>query len=382
MSSHSRIPGVSLHRLIAQAVATHEAVAARLGINATDLRCLGLIGGEESVTPTRLAELAGLTTGAITGVLDRLERAGFVRREPDPADRRRLTVRVEPARMGELSAYFEPLVARAAELTADWSPDARRALVRYLDGFTEALATEAERLRVATRGGIIGDTFAAPIGDATHGRLVVATGAPRLSWGAAALGQQVRMVAETAATRLYLAGGADAAFGDDRLVEATFDGPPPDVRAADGTVTIRYRGRLLDTRARAARIALTPAIPWSIEVDGGITDLEGDVRPIRLAGLQIRGGANHLTLRLPEPTGTVAVSLTGGASSIELLRPRGTAALVWIRGGASRVRFDDQRLDSVSGELRLQSDGYASAAGRYEFEIEGGASDLRVLTSN
>ena len=48
------------------------------------------------MTPSRLAELSGLTSGAVTGVLDRLERAGFVRRESDPTDRRSLLVRIDP----------------------------------------------------------------------------------------------------------------------------------------------------------------------------------------------------------------------------------------------------------------------------------------------
>src|SRR5688500_5827036 len=106
MSSRNANLTDALHALIAGSVATHEAVADRLGLNPTDLRCLGLATSEPGLTPTRLAELAGLTTGAITGVLDRLERAEFVRREPDPSDRRRLRVQLVPDRLGELTAYY------------------------------------------------------------------------------------------------------------------------------------------------------------------------------------------------------------------------------------------------------------------------------------
>ena len=70
-------PSDALRRFIAQAIAAHEAVAARLGLNATDLRSLDLIGSEPEMTPSRLAELTGLTTGAVTGILDRLERSWF-----------------------------------------------------------------------------------------------------------------------------------------------------------------------------------------------------------------------------------------------------------------------------------------------------------------
>ncbi len=80
---------------VAQQGALHqEAIAATLGLNPTDLRCIGFAWSEPDLTPGRLAELTGLTTGAVTGVLDRLERAGYVQRAPDPRDRRRTLVRV------------------------------------------------------------------------------------------------------------------------------------------------------------------------------------------------------------------------------------------------------------------------------------------------
>ena len=97
MSTAERDPGEAWRPLVARALVFHEAVAERLGINATDLKCLELAVGEDDISPTRLAELTGLTSGAITGVLDRLERRGIVRREADPTDRRRIVVRVDPA---------------------------------------------------------------------------------------------------------------------------------------------------------------------------------------------------------------------------------------------------------------------------------------------
>lgn len=71
--------------------------ARRLGLNLTDLDAINMIERAGSVTAGELAAEAGLTTGAITGVIDRLERAGFARRERDAADRRRVTVAVTPA---------------------------------------------------------------------------------------------------------------------------------------------------------------------------------------------------------------------------------------------------------------------------------------------
>jgi DNA-binding MarR family transcriptional regulator len=68
--------------------------AEHLGVNRTDLHCLNIIENNGGLTAGELAAQAGLTTGAVTGVIDRLERAGYARRVPDPADRRRIKVEV------------------------------------------------------------------------------------------------------------------------------------------------------------------------------------------------------------------------------------------------------------------------------------------------
>src|SRR6516225_8343013 len=68
------------------AIMFHQAVADRLGLNPTDHKCLDLVHRAGGATAGDLAEWTGLTTGAITGLIDRLERAGFVRREDHPGD--------------------------------------------------------------------------------------------------------------------------------------------------------------------------------------------------------------------------------------------------------------------------------------------------------
>src|SRR5262245_33252986 len=70
----------------------HEAVAARLGLSAADHRALGLISRSGAVTAGELAQRTGLSPGAVTGLVDRLEQGGHVRRTRDPADRRRVLV--------------------------------------------------------------------------------------------------------------------------------------------------------------------------------------------------------------------------------------------------------------------------------------------------
>src|SRR5262249_21535723 len=80
-------------RLGAELVLLARGVADRLKINITDLQCLAVVVSGGPMPAGQIAEAAGLTTGAITGVLDRLEKAGLVQRESDPADRRRVIVR-------------------------------------------------------------------------------------------------------------------------------------------------------------------------------------------------------------------------------------------------------------------------------------------------
>ena len=90
--------------------------ADRLGVNRTDLHCLNAIENAAGLTAGELAAEVGLTSGAVTGVIDRLERAGFARRVPDPADRRRVKVEVTPEFYARAERIWGPL---AAEWEAD-----------------------------------------------------------------------------------------------------------------------------------------------------------------------------------------------------------------------------------------------------------------------
>jgi DNA-binding MarR family transcriptional regulator len=91
-------------RLGAEAALHEHAASQRLGLGGTDSRFLALLSLHGPLTPGRLAALTGLTTGSVTGVIDRLERAGFVRRERDATDRRRVRVVPDPAAAARLAA--------------------------------------------------------------------------------------------------------------------------------------------------------------------------------------------------------------------------------------------------------------------------------------
>src|SRR4028118_2100776 len=89
-----------MQKLIAEVVLFNQAVADRLGMNPTDLQCLNILSETGPVAAGQLAQETGLTTGAVTGVIDRLERAGYAWRERDPKDKRRVIVHPLPERAG------------------------------------------------------------------------------------------------------------------------------------------------------------------------------------------------------------------------------------------------------------------------------------------
>jgi DNA-binding MarR family transcriptional regulator len=101
---------VALFRLSGNQDNAFDNVAAeRLGVNRTDLHCLNIIESRSGLTAGELAAEAGLTTGAITGVVDRLERAGYARRVRDPADRRKVSVEVTPQFYARADAIWGPM---------------------------------------------------------------------------------------------------------------------------------------------------------------------------------------------------------------------------------------------------------------------------------
>ena len=79
----------SLRALSTEIDRLDQAAADRYGLNRTDMRALDIVGQAGPLAPTALARLLGFTTGGVTSVLDRLERAGYIARRPDPGDRRR-----------------------------------------------------------------------------------------------------------------------------------------------------------------------------------------------------------------------------------------------------------------------------------------------------
>jgi len=108
-----------------------EVAREKLGINRTDLRCLNIVDNSGPMTAGRLAELSGLTTAAVTSVLDRLERAGYARRVRDQPDRRQVMVEVTPLLAERATPIWGPLGEEARSTLSRMSAEELRALIDF-----------------------------------------------------------------------------------------------------------------------------------------------------------------------------------------------------------------------------------------------------------
>jgi len=141
--------GLEMRRMSAQGVLLSSAVAEQVGLSSSDLECLDFIvmAAEEPITAGQLAAATGLTTGAVTGLVDRLEKAGFVRREHDRTDRRK--VRVVPVDMAiqRLGAYYTPLAQRTQSLWAQYTEAQLRTILDFARRSVTLAAEETTRIR-------------------------------------------------------------------------------------------------------------------------------------------------------------------------------------------------------------------------------------------
>ena len=125
-----------------------QAAADRIGINNTDLNCLNILSFSGHMTAGELAKATGLTTASITGVIDRLEEAGFVRRERDPHDRRRVVVRLSLDKaVKEVASVFVPMLRDWREMAARYSDDELRLIVDFYGRVEQVFRKHLIRLR-------------------------------------------------------------------------------------------------------------------------------------------------------------------------------------------------------------------------------------------
>jgi DNA-binding MarR family transcriptional regulator len=331
-----------------------RAAAARINMTVTDMQVIDILDSAGSATAGQLADLTGLTTGAITGILKRLEEAGLVQRERDPNDGRRVIVRLErdKGEMREIGSIFATQGKAWDEMASHYDDEQIAFLLEFLKRSNALSRLEIVRLREAPSNeeGI----FSAPLGDLESARLVIPSGISRLILRA---GETMK-----------------------ELYQAHFEGPLPDVRAQDGVVTIRYPRRLwvLSGGPGAAEVTLNAAIPWRITIQGGASDITAKLGGLDLAGLEVKGGLSMIRLALPEPSGMVPIRISGGASMISVQRPAGVSARVHLKGWVSTFVFDDQHFSDVGNDVRLLSQDFDPTAPCYDIEVSSSASTVAI----
>jgi DNA-binding MarR family transcriptional regulator len=138
--------GLSLRELAIQLSLLNHQIGAKLELRDVDIDCLDLIDREGPLTPSTLARLAGLHPATITGILDRLERGGWVARERDPADRRAILVRAQRERLPDLLRLYAGMNRSMNQIYAEYSERELEAIADFLQRTSKAGRTATDQL--------------------------------------------------------------------------------------------------------------------------------------------------------------------------------------------------------------------------------------------
>lgn len=355
-----------------------QTVAIRLGLSESDIEALELLVDTGAETAGRLAELMGLTTGAVTRMIDRLEQAGYVRRTTDPADRRRVVVEPVPERLGEIEPLLEGVGAITARELKGYTPEQRELISGFLQRVTDAAQTETARLREPEPP----VTAGAPSGQAAG------TAGSAGTLPESVTGEHSAALAGLASGRLLIRGGAPdltlrasrgvrTDSGAPALYRAHFEGAMPVVRVRNGQVTVHYRG-FFAWRGRRATMTLNADVPWDLEIQGGASRVTGELTALPLRSLLVSGGASRLDLALGSPRGEVPVRLVGGASDLRVKRPAGSAVRLHVLGGMGKVEMDGRPSKAFGSETTMGSEGAAGATDVYAVEVVGGIGRVTI----
>jgi DNA-binding MarR family transcriptional regulator len=138
-------------RYISASMRFQIAVADQLGMPLADVHAVGALLELGPAGVRALADVMGMTTGAVTRLVDRLEAGGFVRREPDPTDRRRVVLRVVPERVADIARYYESMGDRWQRQVEAYTDAELRFLVEFLRRGSENARVETAHLRTEGR---------------------------------------------------------------------------------------------------------------------------------------------------------------------------------------------------------------------------------------
>ena len=189
---------------------------------------------------------------------------------------------------------------------------------------------------------------------------------------------------EVGAATITVQGSSD--IGDD-LFRAHFNysGGTPEVRldTTTGELTISQAntsGFFFQSRRFVLNLQLNSTIPWKIGIDGGASTDTLNLTGVHVTSIELNAGASREDITLDVPSGTVPITVNGGAATVNVHRPKGVAVSATVSGGAANLTFDGRQSHAI-GTVTAQTSDYDSASDRYQIQVSGGASNVTVDAS-
>ncbi len=179
--------------------------------------------------------------------------------------------------------------------------------------------------------------------------------------------------------------GSDSLNGDLFRAHIEYSGPKPDVTLDRSTGGLRIEQstsavNLFQTRRFVMNLELNPSLPWTITSNTGAVTETLRLSSVHVGSIAINTGASREEITLGPPSGIVPININGGALTIKVHRPSGTAASVAVSGGAVSLDADGRQSHAV-GNLSFQTSGFGGAADGYRVEVNGGACTVSIDTS-
>ncbi|HEX9069081.1 MAG TPA: MarR family transcriptional regulator [Ktedonobacterales bacterium] len=367
--------GQSLTRDLMTAASLFQgAVADHYGLNITDFICAGVIISRGPMTAGQLAEAVGITTGAITGVVDRLDKAGFVTRAPDPADRRRVVIEPVPAKAATLTEVYRSVGNTMSQLSERFDAQELAAITGFLDALVTTMNQEAQRLRGSQQLGADANVDVNASLD---------MGASAAWWTASTQTTSSPLGRETEGQVDFLSGINGATVVGAPLpgllyrADAT-GGSRPNVRVRGGHVSVQLGWQSWLGAQSGSSLTLNSEIPWQISSRGNISQAALDFRQLHVKSFLASGSIDRAKVLLGQPHGVVRLESRGNVSRMAILHPPDVAVTLQVQGNAYKLRFGRQSYDAFTGHIKLQTPGAADMANRFEVVVRGSVSELGI----
>jgi uncharacterized membrane protein YhaH (DUF805 family) len=164
-----------------------------------------------------------------------------------------------------------------------------------------------------------------------------------------------------------------------------YSGPKPDVSLDQSSGELRIdqsnaSGFFFQRHRFVLDLQMNPSVTWKIVVNSGASSDTFKLTGIHVASIELNTGASHEDITLGSPSGTVPITINGGALTAIVHRPSGVEASASVSGGAVNLSFDGRQTHAI-GSLAAQTGDYNSATDRYQIQVDGGASNVTVDTS-